>query len=1178
MKNIAQYFEDTVKSNDTIPIHSNDDAKGKLRYMKDAKGKRNRVKIKISRTKTKERTCDIIESSSDMIDKTPSPFAKENNMDKDLNETPKSSSLSNLPLVTRNRKLTNQRLNYLALETNDYNVKMKRKVKNNNIETYSNGNKCKKKLSNKVNSNKDVSINSIVKKKEITNHIELINVDSDNDNDREQSNAFQILMGHTKPIQCVSPTKIIPQSEEANLKKSCEYKEKLKRSKEKSHSKKKLVDAEESEKIEQSKQNHIKLFKGQEKKDNGTGEAALNYKQQTGTLLNYFSKTPVDLAHPNVANITTIVVKADVHTTENNVKRSLRKPNIYNEMQSCRKNIKSNLKYNQMDDIIIIDPENTNILNNKTNQQDEQQHNKHEWLLPVKMSTYTNENALSDESSDEEIFSSRSKTKLNMEDCKKSQTSESMENLSVKNKNKKEISKQSCKGIKLKLKHHEESENKKHNIIVQDNKCLKRGAEKKLELDTFSKQELTLAQNKNLNNCNSSSLRNVIENKQSENDCIIITDNKSKRKTTDKLAPLFTKRRKKDPKVLEARRLFLQPDMVDSSNKNINRKVTVQGVLPFPLIGHITQLSDSTSIETNSFNIPKKISNGYVPTINVNNFKDLLDLTEKKSKTVENIIKPKVQDVLTDVETYCSNAKEMWNAISCIAKEHRDKTVSPKTRIKKNKQSGRKEKVEYESKNQFEYCNWTHKYRPKSSREVVGNEEAVTKLKEWLLNQRTTYTNEDVSSDDEFYSSESSNSKVGGNNQVAVLLGPHGCGKTASVYAIAEELGYTVLELNASSRRTGKKLLKEYEEATKSHQIKKGEQKSVFCNVVSDEITPRKIPQYSLILIEDIDIVFEEDEGFISATYQLVSNSKRPVVMTCRDVCPHLNKMAPQQNRIHFQNAVGNRVSALLELISLAETGYRLPSGCITELLESGDLRKAILQLQYLLLSGPPPNRILEQTINFKKSFWQNMQCFVYKPAIKVSKKLKKKKIDDSTLTDVANKLDNIVLMSSLIEIEDSALNLWEIKTQPNVSLIENTATYSASKNTSLEIAEWIASKSGCRDQLNDYNGVSYRNKVMLKKQLNETVNSALSHTTSLLLDRQILATDYLPSVRAICRAEEARANTNTKRGNRFFHYLHNLKAPSTLFKPNILTAACKMMYDTADNNVQTSKDNSTLT
>lgn len=249
--------------------------------------------------------------------------------------------------------------------------------------------------------------------------------------------------------------------------------------------------------------------------------------------------------------------------------------------------------------------------------------------------------------------------------------------------------------------------------------------------------------------------------------------------------------------------------------------------------------------------------------------------------------------------------------------------------------------------------------------------------------------------------------------------------------------------------------------------------------------------------------------------------------------------------------------------------------------MQSGDLRKAILQLQYLLLSGPP--RILEQTINFKNSFWQNVRYYVYKPAIKVSKKRKKQRTpnhkaindDKNIINDIANKLDNIALVSSLIEIEDSALDLWQIKTQPNLSLLENTALHSASSDMSLELAEWIGSKVICKEQLNKYNGTQYPNSITLKKQLNKGVNIALSQTTSLLLDHKIIATDYIPSVRTICRAEESRANNNNKRGNRFFHYLYSLKASSTLFKPNVLAAACKIMYDEVDNDAQSENINS---
>ncbi|XP_017759978.1 PREDICTED: ATPase family AAA domain-containing protein 5 [Eufriesea mexicana] len=1179
MKNITQYFEDTVQSNNSITIHSSDDTKKETKYKEDSKQKRSHKKVKLSQTNVKEKLCDIVEKNGDMINKTLSTLAKVNNGNS--NETYIKSFSRGLRTNFKRNKFIHQSLDHLDLETNDFNVKNKKRSEKDNLKIcLSNDERYKKELSKKTNINKNVSINNTLENKEMIDSIELIDIDSNDkiENIREESNAFQILMSRNKTGQCISPIKL-PQKEEINIKKSEECKEKLKHSKEKlvaladkkGYSKRKLIEMEEGEKIEQMIQNRIKFFKGEDKKDNSISTTVLNHKQPAGSLLNYFSKTPGDLIHTNMANMSTIVVKADVHMTENSIKHELYKTNSSNKIQPSKKNKKS--EFSQIDDIRIIESENINILNNKKKLQDEQQHNKHRWSLRIKLQTYEDENASLGESSDDELFSP-STNKLNIESYEKFKAIKNVdvENLSIKNNSKRGISKQVNECTKSKL----ISESSKHNDAIHDSKYLKNKLENKKKLIRLNQHESALIENKNLNNYNNTNIENITRNKQNQEDCIIIHDNSLERKTIDKLAPLFTKRKKPDPNVIAARRLFLQPDITDNNNKNANRKVNVYGILPFSLISHVTQSSNLFSNETDIFNIPKEICNDYNPIIDVNNFKHLIDLSKKKFKALGKVNKPKIQEVLMDIEKHCSNVKDMWSVISLIVKEQPNKIILTKTRSKKNKQSEKKEGIE----DSFECCSWTYKYRPKSSQEIVGNEEAVAKLKEWLLGWKAIFTNEDVSSGDEFYSSDSSSSKMIENNQVAVLLGPHGCGKTASVYAVANEFGYTVLELNASSRRTGKKLLKELKEATKSHRIKKDEKTSAFCNLASDEIILKEIPQNSLILIEDVDIIFEEDEGFISATYQLATNTKRPIVMTCRDICPHLNKMAPQQNRIYFKNADSNRVSALIELISLAETGYRLSSNCITELLQSGDMRKAILQLQYLLLSGPP--QIIEQTINFKNSFWQNIRHYVYKPAIKVSKKWKKttnKKVmdDKNILIDVATKLDNIALLSSLIDIEDSALNLCQIKTQPNLSLIENTAPYSASTDMCLDIAEWIGNKIIYKDQLNDYDGTQHQNNIMLKKQLNEGLNLALSQTTSLLLDRQIIATDYLPSIRTICRAEELRANTNNKRGNRFFHYLHNLKTPSTLFKPNILAAACKIMYDKVDNDMRIEKNNTSF-
>lgn len=290
----------------------------------------------------------------------------------------------------------------------------------------------------------------------------------------------------------------------------------------------------------------------------------------------------------------------------------------------------------------------------------------------------------------------------------------------------------------------------------------------------------------------------VIDN---SNECEIINENILKRKPNEKLAPLFIKRRKTDPAITAARRLFLQSDIVDVENKNIERKVNYgTSMLPFPSISHITQLnnkSESTRSEI-KHKFSTKIEKNYLPSIDISNYKHIINCSEtlKTTKIIGEPMRENVEQVLSEIEELYPDVQKMWKTISTI-KNNLEKKPLSRMRTRKTRALERKrmlmENVGNEE-NQSDNCAWIYKYKPMNAQEVVGNEEAASKLKDWLSGWRMSLTKEnDYSSGDEFYSSDCSSSCNNENNQVAVLLGPHGSGKSASVYAIAEELGYRLV-------------------------------------------------------------------------------------------------------------------------------------------------------------------------------------------------------------------------------------------------------------------------------------------------------------------------------------------------------------------------------------------------
>ena len=130
-----------------------------------------------------------------------------------------------------------------------------------------------------------------------------------------------------------------------------------------------------------------------------------------------------------------------------------------------------------------------------------------------------------------------------------------------------------------------------------------------------------------------------------------------------------------------------------------------------------------------------------------------------------------------------------------------------------------------------------------------------------------------------------------------VISGPTGCGKTAAVYASAKELGYAVFEVNAGIRRSGKDVLDQVGDMSRNHLVHHGQSKiaperdnpfakakaAAMKEVAALEEEAELRQKQSLILFEEVDILFEEDKTFWTTVVNLMAKSKRPIVFTCND-------------------------------------------------------------------------------------------------------------------------------------------------------------------------------------------------------------------------------------------------------------------------------------------------------
>lgn len=201
-----------------------------------------------------------------------------------------------------------------------------------------------------------------------------------------------------------------------------------------------------------------------------------------------------------------------------------------------------------------------------------------------------------------------------------------------------------------------------------------------------------------------------------------------------------------------------------------------------------------------------------------------------------------------------------------------------------------------------------------------------------------------------------------------VISGPNGCGKTAAVYAVAKEVGFTVFEVSPGMRRSGKDILDQVGEMSRTHLVHqtkttseratsffKPKTKIVQKLKTEEDPLPKLVPgqQQSLILLEEVDLLFEEDKQFWSTVLALMAQSKRPIILTCNDESLLPLDTLPLHAILRFTPPPRELVVDQLLLIC-ANEGHLLQRDAVESLVKShnGDIRASLVELEFWCRMG----------------------------------------------------------------------------------------------------------------------------------------------------------------------------------------------------------------------------------
>jgi replication factor C large subunit len=221
---------------------------------------------------------------------------------------------------------------------------------------------------------------------------------------------------------------------------------------------------------------------------------------------------------------------------------------------------------------------------------------------------------------------------------------------------------------------------------------------------------------------------------------------------------------------------------------------------------------------------------------------------------------------------------------------------------------------------------WPEKHRPQRLDAVVGNQEVLHALKNWV-------------------NSWASKTPA---RRAALLIGPPGIGKTASVGALAKDLDMELVEFNSSDKRN------------------KDSIETLVWRAASQQTLDGR-PR--IILLDEVDgLSGTSDRGGVSAILKVIKDAVHPIIMTANDPdSPRLKDLMRVCQVFNFSPIENDDMKRVLSHI-LAENSVKVSNDVLDEIIESsgGDLRAAISDLEKQVRSGLKSS-MMEPTIRDSK-------------------------------------------------------------------------------------------------------------------------------------------------------------------------------------------------------------------